>query len=281
MSSEQGDIADTHDEGSRKRKAEEEEQGDTEGKEKKKPKDDAAEEEGNQDEEEFEELKEFPQNGPRRYLLQRAFGMDVLQDVREDNMEGVLEIEEGGKNSIFWVEFPGGKGVIAGRLECVGPMEGDPTTYFRATCCKAFVDYGLSSGVIRRDGETPGVGFMGMTATFGQYAAQAGSEDFSSENPLAIDLVYSIECLVDESDPTESEKDDLPESFRPVKKGCIQFVLFIEDGISSYASGRDAPVPVNLLFRPQAMDESSSIRIPSDIRKDILKLPSIRETHRR
>lgn len=86
----------------------------------------------NEEEEEFAApITQFPPDGPRKYILNRAAGGDdVLQNMDEHMAEGVMEID--GDSAKFWVKFPEDHGEIAGRMDCVGEInDGDgPPTHF-------------------------------------------------------------------------------------------------------------------------------------------------------
>lgn len=76
-------------------------------------------------------IKQFP-DGPRKYILNRAAGDDVLQNMDEHMAEGVLEID--GDSARFWVKFPDDCGEVAARIDCVGEINdgGDgPPTHFK------------------------------------------------------------------------------------------------------------------------------------------------------
>jgi hypothetical protein len=61
-----------------------------------------------------------------------------------------------------------------------------------------------------------------------------------------------------------------PKGYAPLRVGYLAFTLFFDNG-SGYASGRAAPVPVTLWFRPQSSEDARCI--PSDRVEEIRKLP--------
>mmetsp|Transcript_11686 Transcript_11686/g.21604 ORF Transcript_11686/g.21604 Transcript_11686/m.21604 type:complete len:350 (-) Transcript_11686:48-1097(-) len=216
-------------------------------------------------------LKQFPKEGPRTFILHRVAGDDVLQILMEHKAEGVLEIDSStGTSAKFWVKFPDEKGVVAGRIDYAGLIDGRPPTYFTAVASKAYINYGIWQGCIHRDFDTPGANiYGGSMVTMGVNLAEAGNMDFSASNPLYIDTIHAVDLNEDEPllpDPPDSE-------YTPMKAGCICVTLYIEDGKSSYRSGRDAPVPVCFWFRPQELPANSTVKIPDDIVEDIDKLP--------
>lgn len=143
-------------------------------------------EEGEEEGEMLVPLKQFPKEH-KNYVLHRAAGGDVLQVMEEHKIEGVLEIDAEGKSAKFWVKFPNDKGVIAGRIDHKGVIDGTPPTFFRAVASKAYIDYGMWQGPIYRDGDMPGARFFGTMMCMGTNVAVAGNEDFSATNPLHID----------------------------------------------------------------------------------------------
>ena len=124
----------------------------------------------------------------RRYILQRAMGDDVLQVVREHEMEGYLELvpsqrhqddgddnnsnssnnnnnDSGIESANLYLKFPYHQGIIAGRLDNVTPIfhynktnssknenrvtEEEPC-FFTMVCCHAYVNYGTWEGTVER-----------------------------------------------------------------------------------------------------------------------------------
>lgn len=236
---------------------------------------DAKSDDDNEEEEFAAPITQFPTDGPRKYILNRAAGDDVLQNMDEHMAEGVLEID--GDSAKFWVKFPEDQGEVAG-VEEINTGIGPPT-HFKALACKAYIDYGTWSGPIHRDENTVGAGIFGSMMTFGTNVAEAGRDDphFSPSDPLKIDVIHSLVLKKGETPVPDDEMDNLPEGYEVAKAGSLIFTLFIEDGRSSYGSGRDAPVPVSFWFCPaEESANDSSLKIPDDIMKDIDKLPSIK-----
>lgn len=223
----------------------------------------------------LEILKRFP-DGAKRYILHRIAGMDVLEPVQEHEAEGCLVINKSNETAMLYVRFPSNKGILAARLDYTGPRvsgrDGEPPTFFRASACKAYVNYGLWKGMVHRDGDDIGTNFFGSCMTFGVQVAEVGRKDVKAENPFVFETIHSFELKGDELEPDESEKDELPKGYKSMKSGYIGMTLFFVDESDHYASGMSAPVPLGLWFRPQS-EGDDTVSIPSNIVEEIGKLP--------
>lgn len=261
-------------------------------------------------------LLNFPskcQQGPhrnQRYILQRVAGDDVLQVVREHDIEGCLEVQQDNDNSAaaFYVQFPYHQGILAGRLDNVAPKSHSRTTkvntkerpcYFTAVCSKAYVNYGTWDGTIERLGGTKKK--SETTTTFASlHFAEAGDEHASAKNPFYIDCIHSMEILKDQPDEREqydaSQQYLFPEGYRPLTKGCLNFTLFLKredeyhdnsDGDQQSEKEEDSFATLCLIFRPETEEEkrkratsrnNSASMIPPEILEEINKLPPSKHT---
>ena len=222
-------------------------------------------------EESFQTLAKFPDAG-KRYNLRRVAGGDVLQNVQEHNVEGYLEVSEDAKFANFYAKFPDDHGVVAGRIDYTGCRGEAPSMYFHAIACRAHINYGIWQGVIHRDGDTPGVGFMGTIVEFGTNVAVAGSEHHTAKEPLIFNMVHAFHSMKDEPEPHESWKDQLPDGYQRLKSGAIGFTLFFDDGSGHY-NGRSAPIPATFWF--ESIDSKQKPKgIPKNVLKEIGQLTS-------
>ena len=194
-------------------------------------------------------------------------------------MEGYLEIADDCKSAAFYVKFPKNKGVMARRLDENPSPDAHPPLYFKAVASKAFIDYGTFNGLIHRDGDMPGANFVGSTMAMGLHFAVAGNENVTAENPFYFDIIHSVVTLRDKNDEDDDD-DEVPveqrnyqEGYEPLTKGCIAITFFFKEPDESYH--REVPPPLTLWFKPSQSDDTkmSSTKIPSDIMKEIKKLP--------
>jgi len=229
-----------------------------------------------EEEDEIDDLTSFPGGGGKRYLLHRASGCDVLENVFENEIEGYLEIDKTNETAMLYVKFPSDKGVIAGRLDHTGPRGQGPVKYFHLSACKAHIDYGDWEGMIYRDGITAGAPFMGSVVTYavGVHSAAVGREDVTAENPFFFSEVHAGQLMKDQPEIDEGTEDEYPQGYTVMKKGYLAFTVFFGDEKRNYGSGLSAPVPLCLWFRPQLPDDTSCI--PRDVLEEIKKLPALK-----
>mmetsp|Transcript_25250 Transcript_25250/g.51536 ORF Transcript_25250/g.51536 Transcript_25250/m.51536 type:complete len:263 (+) Transcript_25250:202-990(+) len=219
-------------------------------------------------------LKNFPGQGGKRFILHRAAGADVLEVLDEHNARGCLEIAADNKSGMLWAKFPGGKGEVAARVDYVGAHGDHPQrqTYFTATACRAYLNYGTWTGMLRRDGDMIGAkDFCGSIMFMGEQRAEVGQkEGVTADDPVFFDPVHSVEWVGDETEPVgDGESDD----FRPLGKGCIALTMFFEHTMRGCTVG----VPMTMWFRPRegdgdSNDDAGSVSIPSEIVAEIEKI---------
>ena len=239
-------------------------------------------------EDELVPLKMFPPEGPRRYVLQRASGTDILSPIFEQNIEGYLEINESDNNmsAAFYVNFHDDKGAFAGRID---NKIMDTTTkkeekqgkeyFFSAIASKLHIDYGIWHGTVVRSEGDYGVTFLGSKAMTGSHVAEVGSKDITPQKPYEFKEVQSVEVNIDIEDERIGCSDEKiqemnDEGYKPLCKGCLCFVFPFEmddDGVPC----------LSLWFRPTTKEDdehevTSAINqssIPPDVLEGIQKLP--------
>ena len=252
---------------------------------------------------------EGAQHHLQRYILQRVVGDDILQVVREHDMEGYLELQSSSEHdnnnentnvqsANFYLKFPYHQGMIAGRLDNVAPRsrstnqsniksKTDGPCFFTAVCCKAYVNYGTWDGTIRRHLSSENIRSIAIST--GLHFAEAGNEHISAENPFYIDKIHSMEVLKDQ--PDERDQYDVsqhylfPEGYQPLTKGCFNFTLFLKrldenEYDDENQKEEDPYTTLCLIFRPETKREEirratsgSTSVIPKEIVEEINKLP--------
>ena len=255
--------------------------------------DDAKSEEEEEEEEVVEDelvpLIMFPPEGPRRYVLQRASGTDILSPILDHNIEGYLEINESDNNmsAAFYVNFHDDKGAFAGRIDnkimdatTKKEEKQDKEYFFTAIASKLHIDYGIWNGTVVRSEGDYGVTFLGSKAMTGAHVAEVGSKDITPQKPYEFKEVQSVEVNIDIEDERIGCSDEKiqemnDEGYKPLCKGCLCFVFPFEIN--------DDGVPcLSLWFRPTDDEEqkkatTSSVveksSIPPDVLKGIQKLP--------
>ena len=241
----------------------------------------------------------------QRYILQRVTGDDVLQIIREHDMDGYLELpasqHDNDKSIVesanFYLKFPYHQGIMAGRLDNIAPIsrKTDGPCYFSAVCCKAYVNYGTWDGMIQRSVPI-NTSNSKTTSSTGLHFAEAGDEHASTKKPFYIDKIHSMEVIEDQPDERDhydaSKHYLFPEGYRPLAKGCLNFTLFLKrydnDHGDENQKEEDAHATLCLMFRPETKEEerkratsNSKSMLPNEILEEINKLPPSRHTSHR